>query len=300
MNLPVDSYPILQIDPASMEVTEQLGSKPKFWVRMDETRWLFKECRPNTGEHWAEKIAAELARLLRVPAAQVELADHEGTPGCACKSFITNRTGEFLIHGNELLAGTVTGYKKDQWFRQSDHTLDNIILALDSIFSSPEWKRHAYLHLTGYLFLDGLIGNTDRHHENWGVIFRVSKGPRLGIKMAPTFDHASSLGRELTNEAQERILSDGRMLQYLKKGRGGIYANSADRRGLSPLAVAQLASQRFPELYRAWAARLAKVDEPEFSCILDQVPAKVLPKVSRQFVAELLRTTRQELLSFIP
>ncbi|MBV8466242.1 MAG: hypothetical protein JO218_09885 [Burkholderiales bacterium] len=55
--------------------TEQLGSKPKFWVQRDDGRWLFKEARTNTGEDWAEKVAAELAHAIGVAAADVELAN---------------------------------------------------------------------------------------------------------------------------------------------------------------------------------------------------------------------------------
>jgi hypothetical protein len=47
-----------------------------------------------------------------------------------------------------------------------------------------------------YLVLDALIGNTDRHHMNWGVLDDPGS-PRV---LAPTFDHASSLGFLLSDE----------------------------------------------------------------------------------------------------
>ncbi|MHB1163969.1 MAG: hypothetical protein ACYC3K_01885 [Candidatus Nanopelagicales bacterium] len=39
----------------------------------------------------------------------------------------------------------------------------------------------------GCLAFDALIGNTDRHHENWAVI-------RTSGLLAPAYDHAASLG----------------------------------------------------------------------------------------------------------
>jgi serine/threonine protein kinase HipA of HipAB toxin-antitoxin module len=48
----------------------------------------------------------------------------------------------------------------------------------------------AFAQFTGYLVLDALIGHTDRHEENWGVIEGITGAKRL----APSFDHASSLG----------------------------------------------------------------------------------------------------------
>ena len=37
----------LEIDPATIEDIEQLGSKPKFWFYRGTERWLFKEARGN-------------------------------------------------------------------------------------------------------------------------------------------------------------------------------------------------------------------------------------------------------------
>jgi hypothetical protein len=67
----MDPYPILELKSDSPEVIEQLGSKPKFWFRIegDEQPWLFKFTRENTGEDWSEKIASEVAKLLGKPAA---------------------------------------------------------------------------------------------------------------------------------------------------------------------------------------------------------------------------------------
>ena len=68
--MPTSTYRILELRPESSERFEALGSKPKFWFRMQETGkpWLFKFARPNTGEDWAEKVSAELADLLETPA----------------------------------------------------------------------------------------------------------------------------------------------------------------------------------------------------------------------------------------
>lgn len=42
--------------------------------------------------------------------------------------------------------------------------------------------------------LDALVANLDRHHENWGIV--VDPSGLLPTELAPTFDHASSLGDE--------------------------------------------------------------------------------------------------------
>ena len=79
---------------------EDMGTKRKFWYewRSPDEKWLFKYPRPDTGEHWAEKIAAEIARLLDIPHARVELATCHGQRGSATKSFRHEK--QKLIHGN--------------------------------------------------------------------------------------------------------------------------------------------------------------------------------------------------------
>src|SRR5260370_26592245 len=100
-----EPFPIRQLLSDSPQVIEQLGSKEKFWFRItgDEQPWLFKFTREGTGEDWSEKIASEVAKLLGVPAADVELAQFMGKRGCASRSFVRTKQGFELIHGSEVL-----------------------------------------------------------------------------------------------------------------------------------------------------------------------------------------------------
>lgn len=76
------AYPILIIQPEWVLEQEAMGSKEKFWSREsnDAPEWLFKYPQANTGQHWAEKIAAEVAEALCIPHAKVELATFQGGP----------------------------------------------------------------------------------------------------------------------------------------------------------------------------------------------------------------------------
>ena len=77
-------YPIMNVHNEWRPESEPMGSKKKFWFRPDDSvrrDWLFKYPRPETGEHWAEKIAAEIATTLETPHAKVELAVFQGDRG---------------------------------------------------------------------------------------------------------------------------------------------------------------------------------------------------------------------------
>ncbi len=188
-----------------------MGTKRKFWYQPpdgDEPAWLFKYPRQNTGEHWAEKIAAEIAEILEIPHARVELAEIEKesdrsppTRGTTSESFTDATTR--LIPGNQIMAHGLADYREDLRLRQSQHTLDNVLHGLRILFQDDvAGSQRVKQRFCEYLVLDAVIGNTDRHHDNWGVLAKRIDGD-FTLDIAPTFDHASSLGREQSDQWRE-------------------------------------------------------------------------------------------------
>ena len=289
------TYEIIKVDPSTIEDIEQLGSKPKFWFYRGDQRWLFKEARANTGEDWAEKAAAEIAPLVGVSAARVELAVARGKSGSATLNFVDSNAGEVLVHGNELLAGQVLGYDKRKQQKQSDHTLENIREAVQKVF--PEDQAVAILQtLAGYAVFDAVIVNTDRHHENWGVLFSLELAVGEGrVRVAPSFDHASSLGRELLDGARERYLTSGSMRRYMKNGRGGIYRDSNDSHGANPLDLVRFGLLRFPEYFSGSSKRAAQLDMVSVARIFEEIPAERMSVSARQFAFEFVQLSVNEL-----
>ena len=281
------SYPIVEVQPEWRVEVEEMGSKKKFWYRNPETDtdWLFKFPQDNTGQHWAEKIAAELAAHLGTLHAKVELADFQGTLGSVTESFAGN--GRELVHGNQLLERVVHGYDPERTFRQSAHTLSNIWRVMDRVFVNPDSARRAKLRIAAYLVLDALIGNTDRHHENWGLL-RNRAGDQWRGFVAPSFDHASSLGRELLDARRDRILAENRVGNYAEKGRGAIYWSEEERHGPSPLELVRRGNGRHPDIFRPALAKLANLDENALRGLVNRVPNDWMTPSAREFASALL------------
>ena len=287
-------YPILKVKPEWRSVSEEMGSKEKFWYRKpdDETNWLFKHPRPNTGEHWAEKIAAEVASVIEITHAQVELAQFQDERGSVTKSFV--RGGGTLHHGNQLLEVAIDGYNPERKFQQSHHTLENIWKVLDFVFRMPKSARWAKFTIANYMVLDALIGNTDRHHENWGILLqRVNN--RWGFIVVPSYDHASSLGRELRDERRDRLVAENRVGDYVKKGRGAIYSSEEDQHGPSPLELVRRAAPIYPDLFRPAIQKLARMDEEVFSLIVNPIPSDWMTSSARKFAIALMRYNYEKL-----
>ena len=307
-------FPIIVVSPEAREDArvEPMGTKRKFWYRTpDGGRWLFKFNRPAHGEDWAEKIACEIAELLGLPHAVADLASCENQSGVAVRDFVPE--GFRLVHGNELLVELVDpAYPRDQNFKVRQHNLPNVFhvlqtasVALPSAIHLPAGVNSAAGLLAGYLLLDALISNTDRHHENWAILERraAKDQPRVA-ELAPTFDHASSLGRNEPDEKRQLRL-DGRDTQYtvstyLAKAPSRIYASDADERPLSPLDAFAGASRVVPAAARAWLAALDYCSTDSVREIVARVPDERMSAVARRFVLRMVELSRQELLRLCP
>lgn len=293
---------ILEVDPSWRRGIEDMGSKPKFWFRYQDEMWLFKQARPNTGEHWAEKIASEIAELLKLPTHQVQIACYEGHMGCAVKSFLKKR--EILVHGNELLAGAIKGYDKDKQRGQADHHFSNIVDTIERCFPEEKSRELVSLRIVGYFVFDALVGNTDRHHENWGMLLKPVMVPaadkptgeqmRIQVALAPTFDHGSSLGRELLDDRARLLLADPKAIQrYIRKATGGIFENEKARKGLSPMRLVELIAATYPDLVKPWSNRIAALPEDFAVPLLAGIPESCMSQVSREFVLAFLSESRK-------
>jgi hypothetical protein len=299
--LTLDPYPVIPLRNADVLAPEEMGSKRKGWVQVpnDSERWLFKYARISngqvTGEHWAEKVAAEVAALLVIPHARVELATLEGAPGCISRRFPElAQPGAELIHGNDLLTGAVLGYDRTKQFRQSDHTVENILAAISNVFPDPHEQAAAFRQMAGYLILDAIILNTDRHHENWALIRMMHQDGRVSHEMAPTFDHASCLGRNEPPDKLATWLSEGgRPEWYAVRSRcqGGIYLRSGDVHGANPLKLLELVARKWPDYFAAWLPNLENVTEEDLCDTVERVPADTMVSAQRDFAKALLRVT---------
>ena len=285
-----DPFLIVSVTEGLALAAEPMGGKEKFWYRPEGRNrdWLFKHPRPGTGEHWAEKLAAEIADALHVPHGRVELAQFGDVRGTATVSFLDEHHS--LFHGNQALAEIVAAYDTALRFRQSNHTIDNILTALEVFVNCRE---ESSLQFSKYIVLDALIGNTDRHHENWALIEGWSEPEQDGwstfsCSLAPSFDHASSLGRELSDRRREQFLKEDRVGAYSERAVGGIYWAVDERGAPSPLQLVRLCAGHYPELILPALRGLNLPDEESLRGIVNRIPADWMSYSAREFAHSLL------------
>jgi len=296
------TYPIIEVPVDGSSQLEQLGTKPKFWFAADDgALMLFKEGFPGSGEHWAEKVACEVAAGLDLPHAYYDLAVCDGRIGVVSPNLVPR--GGRLILGNELLARVFTEYDQSPPYRCSQHTLSRVMTVLRAPLIGPPlgWACPAEVDgapgvFVGYLMLDALIGNQDRHHENWGLL-KVAGG---GLTLAPTFDHASSLGRNESDEVRaERLATrdSGRSVAaYVLRARSGLYKTKISKKAMTTIDAYRNAAAWHPASAGHWRQRLDALDPAAIEGIILGLPTSAATETARWFALQVMLENRARLL----
>lgn len=177
-----------------------------------------------------------MAFLIGVPAAQIDLCKAGDRFGVLSPAFI-NPKGLFpgsrksrayeefssssLYHGNQVLKGSLRDYDKNAK-KQKSHTIENIIQSIKALSREEDvWKG-----ILEYFIFDCWIGNTDRHHENWGLI----QYPNGQYRLAPSYDHGAALDPLSSKEKKTARINkgDSEIRRFYERGRSAI--NGPDER----------------------------------------------------------------------
>ena len=110
------------------------------------------------------------------------------------------------------------------------------------------------------LVLDAWIGNGSRHHENWGVVrnkavvttseetAHIASTTSGTVHLAPTYDHASSYSRDLSDEQRQRRSVEA----YANKCFSAFYDKVDDKKPLKTVDVFDWAARRYPNAAHIW------------------------------------------------
>ena len=291
-------YPILEVSTSEID-QEPLGTKEKFWYKKNGQSFLFKRSREGTGEHWAEKAACELASLLNLPCASYDLAIWEGKQGVVTINFANDCA---LAHGNELLARLPEYEKvKDKKYNQPLYTLNRVIAFLDKLgndksFRSTVNSLNALDIFSGYLLFDAWISNQDRHHENWGCLWTNDS---LNQTLAPSYDHAASLGSFETDDSKHERLhtsSPQRGVEaFVRKAQSAFYREKESGR-MGTIEAFEVISQKAPFGSVYWRKKLELLTDKNIEDVFRKFGQNVMSDISIDFALEMLRLNKKRIL----
>lgn len=288
------SFEIVDVSDWPVDLIEPSGSGDPVWlVDPLKVRHLFKPSSLQGRRHgsdWAEKISSELALTMGVPAAAVSLAQRSEVRGCLSR--------DLRPEGWEMHAGAVLVAREAPHFvrlspDRSGHSLEVIHRVLSGLpppSSEQGWSEDmgdSFDAFCGLLVLDAVIANADRHEDNWSVL----RDPNGSVTLAPSYDHGSALGFNLTDDARVRQLSDG-LRAWANKGFATRF-EGCRRVTLVSFALEAL-DVASPKARAHW---LNVVEVLDLEICADAVGAvDGLSAATRRFVVELVKVNRGRLL----
>lgn len=199
---------------------------------------MFKPMRDYRPENWSEVIAYEVGTKLGFDVLRYDLAEYKGRVGCISKNMISTEDLESLIEGHQILSSYDPSYDPADQKTKHLYTFEFVCEAIKH-FGFSKYINH-FLRT---LIFDAIIGNSDRHQSNWGIIqsinieivennigltdriFKRSKqeGRRYIFhflnRPTPIYDSGCCLGREFCDDVlQQKLNSPIQFESYIRKG----------------------------------------------------------------------------------
>jgi hypothetical protein len=265
-------YPIADVTGWDSLQVSASGRRPKAWLFDPDLRVfaMFKRPYNHAAESAVEKIAAEVGRLSGIPTAVTQLAIRDGVLGVLSYRFVAD--DENLIDGGAILLGRNPAFdmKKGHSFQAVRGGIDVGLLP-------------AFIEL---LVLDAVVGNSDRHPNNWSIIRHATRPDKL----APSYDHGSSLGRELTNEGPDNLSL------YVDRGRAKVGWQTGGRVVFHRhLRLLRLIAQDHELAVKQAVAKAVSVPSDAVSDVVNSVPDAVAITSRRVCMIDILALRRKRL-----
>lgn len=115
-------------------------------------------------EFWSEIAASEVGTLLGFDMLRYDIAYNRGEIGCLSKSMVTEGKNK-LTEGLSYLTGFDTTYNPEDKSSKKLYTFHFIRDTLEYF-----QLGHYIGNIIEIIVLDSIVGNGDRHQENWGII----------------------------------------------------------------------------------------------------------------------------------
>lgn len=259
-------------------------------------RDLFKRSRrAYPDQFWAEVVAYRLGCLLgvQVPPAFAGVKSASGECGAVIQWFYVDEEERFVWAG-DLLQSLRPGFERE---RGTDHNLaENLTLLRALRFAGTlDPNERAQLWWARALAFDALIGNTDRHQDNWGLLYRASDELARDVaRLAPLFDNGTSLGFE---RFPERVATwtPAQLDQYIARGHHHVRAAHGQPRQ-SHLALLTYVIESWPRAGAAIATMFDGVTARDIEAqLLDLLTLNLPQPLSEQRFAFMLRLLSRRL-----
>ena len=174
---------------------EGSGRSEKIWLQSKDNKiGLFKYPKFDnnslelSSEYISEHMAHRIGNLLGVETADVDIGNYKGRKGCM--SYLINEPDEAVVEGAVFISGKHPDYNLENMQEMSTgkyYCLDHLLEVSDSTRVINRWIQ--------MMIFDYLIGNSDRHQNNWAILVSYADENKNSLKgrVCPLYDNGSSL-----------------------------------------------------------------------------------------------------------
>lgn len=115
------------------------------------------------------------------------------------------KIGDEFIEGINYIQTKYPYYQKEQLFDEYSGEKYTVQMIKNSLSEDMSLVEDVF----NMIIFDALIGNSDRHHSNWGILFEYNHNSLCqNYKLAPLYDNGSSLCSYINEDDVENILMD--------------------------------------------------------------------------------------------
>ena len=233
-------------------------------------------------EACSEKMAYEIAKILGYKCAEIELAnDEEGELAILNYLFINIRNAEHMdaasylnIHDNE---------------RSTNYTISNIKKTLD------ELDKELFKDFIRLMIFDALIGEQDRHEENWGIEKINGK-----YYFSPFYDNGCSLLRNFKDETYAKFYYDGvkNFDAYINNSKTIIYKED-NKSKYKHFELIKYLYNYETDVVKKELLNLKKLTDEEIKNVVNKIPDGLLTNKHKEYIIMYLKKRRDILLNII-
>ena len=283
--------------------SEGSGRSEKQWLQSSDGdiglfKWpkVFPQTGRTTYEHISEHLAHQIGEMINIPTANVEIGEFDYRIGSM--SYLVNESYEELREGAWFLLGKYPHYDinmlRDRATGQY-YSIQQIFSLTDS-----ESIRHFWLDM---MVFDYLIGNRDRHQNNWAFLLPIEdKNKRIvRIRPCPLYDNGSSLCCYVEDSKIDQYL--GRDLQRINslvdtQSKSIIRLDPNSKRLPSHSEVVRFLINKYPYARERAGQILEKLTDTRIRELLDLYPDELLPQKRKELLLRFL-TKKIDLLNQI-
>ena len=191
--------------------SEGSGRSEKQWLQSpDGTIGLFKWPKINSDnvhtsyEHISEHLAYQLGLLLNIPTARIDIGYYNGRIGSL--SYQIKKPNEELCEGIAFILEKHPNYDPNKLYDPDTHKYYSIEHIIETGETS-EIKDY----LVDMMFFDYLIGNSDRHQNNWAFLKVTAPENIHSRRLCPLYDNGSSLCCYVDDNEIKELLGNDRL-----------------------------------------------------------------------------------------